>query len=136
MMAARPPPSSPAHPANGTRKLIQTSGMEHRSREGDGAPGVPCAAPRGRGCCRPGALGGHGRLRPGQSSLLLLPLAGRVLKPWDRVWGRDRISVTLLCQLPITPLCRLWQEGAESSWQQWQPRDQCTPPETSGGLAD
>lgn len=38
MMAACLPPSSPAHPANGARKLIQRSGTEHRSREGDGAP--------------------------------------------------------------------------------------------------
>lgn len=84
-------------------------------------------APRGRGCCRPGALGGHGRLRPGQSSLLLVPLAGRVSEPRDGVWGRDRIPVTPLCQLPITPLCHLWEEGAESSWQWWHPGINTTP---------
>lgn len=38
MMAACLPPSSPAHPANGARKLIQRSGTEHHSQEGDGAP--------------------------------------------------------------------------------------------------
>lgn len=37
-MAPYRPPSSPAHPDNGTRKLIQMSGMEHHSREGDRAP--------------------------------------------------------------------------------------------------
>lgn len=38
MMAPHLPPSSSAHPGNGTRKLIQTSGMEHHSQEGDRAP--------------------------------------------------------------------------------------------------
>lgn len=140
MMADRLPPSSPAHTANGARKLIQTSGTEYPSQEGDGAPEVPCAAPRGRGRCRPGALGGHGRLQPGQSSLLLLLLAGRVSESWNGVWGRDRIPitppcqlpVTLPCQVPITPLRQLWEERAESSLRWWQPRDQCTPRDILG----
>jgi len=123
-MAARPPPSSPAHPADGVRKLIQTGGTEHPSQEGDRDPEVPCAVPRGRGRRHPGALGGHGGLRPGQSGSLLLPLAGRVSELQDGVQDRDRIPVTPPCLLPITPLCRLWEEGAESSWQWWQPRDQ------------
>lgn len=71
-------------------------------------------------------------LWPGQSSLLLFPLTGRVSEPSDGVWGRGRIPVTPLCRLPITPPCWLWEEGAESCRQWWQPWDQCTPPSYLG----
>lgn len=110
-MAACPSPSSPAHTDNGVRKLIQISGTRHQSREGDRAPEVPCTAPRGRGRRHPGALGGHGKLWLGQFSLLLLLLVGRVLEPQDGVWDRDCTPVTSLCQLPITPLCWVLEEG-------------------------
>lgn len=84
------------------------------------------------GAAVPGHWEGTARLRLGQSSLLLLPLTGRVLEPWNGVWGRDHLLVTPLGQLPITPpcwfpftsLCQLWEEGAGSSQQQWQPWDQ------------
>lgn len=40
MMAARLPPSSPAHPVNDTRKLIQKSGMKHPAGKETGPQGA------------------------------------------------------------------------------------------------